>query len=221
MPALAGARNRVLPGRPMFCGGQPCASHVTSLRPGRRLGLLRLAALAKVAAMSDSYPVQWAGRRATVTLPQHVAEFNASRIREELLQVISRGAAELVMDMTGTAWCDYEGATAVARAHQRAVASGTQLRLAVAAETVRRVLTLNGLDRLIPIYRSLEDAIAAAATAATVSVRLQPDVQHAAQPHEPIGSGGSSPVRTGVWSGPVSTGAVPGPAGNGAGLLGA
>jgi anti-sigma B factor antagonist len=160
-----------------------------------------LAALAKVAAMSDRYPVQWAGRRATVTLPQHVGESNAGQIREELLQVINRGAAELVMDMTGTAWCDHEGAAAVARAHQRAVASGTQLRLAVAAETVRRVLTLNGLDRLIPIYRSLEDAIAAAATAATVPVRLQPGVQRAAQPQEPIGSGGSSAERTGFGVG--------------------
>jgi anti-sigma B factor antagonist len=157
-----------------------------------------LAALAKVAAMSDRYPVQWAGRRATVTLPQHVGESNAGQIREELLQVINRGAAELVMDMTGTAWCDHEGAAAVARAHQRAVASGTQLRLAVAAETVRRVLTLNGLDRLIPIYRSLEEAIAAAAT---VPVRLQSGVQRAAQPQEPIGSGGSSAARTGFGVG--------------------
>jgi anti-sigma B factor antagonist len=137
--------------------------------------------------MSDSYLVQWAGRRAAVTLPQHVGESNASQIREELLEVISRGAAELVMDMTGTAWCDHGGAAAVARAHQRGIASGTQLRLAVAAETVRRVLTLNGLDRLIPIYRSLEDAIAATAIAATVPVRLQPGVQRAAQLQEPIG----------------------------------
>jgi anti-sigma B factor antagonist len=118
--------------------------------------------------------VQRAGRLAIVTLPQHVGESNAAQIREELLRVINRGVTELVIDMTGTAWCDYEGAAAVTRAHQRATASGTQLRLAVTAETVRRVLALNGLDRLIPVYPSLDAAIAAAAPIAAVPMNGTP-----------------------------------------------
>jgi anti-anti-sigma regulatory factor len=68
--------------------------------------------------MSDSYSVQWTGRLAILTLPQRVGDSNAGQIREELLRVINRGAAELVIDMTGTAWFDYDGAAAVARAHQ-------------------------------------------------------------------------------------------------------
>ena len=47
------------------------------------------------------------------------------------------------------------------RAYQRALISGTQLRLVVTAPIVQRVLSVNGLDRLIPIYPSLEAAIAA------------------------------------------------------------
>jgi hypothetical protein len=70
--------------------------------------------------MSDSYPAQWAGRTAIVTLPQHVGECNASRIRDQLLLVINRGATELVADMTGTVWRDQEGAAAAAHAYQRA-----------------------------------------------------------------------------------------------------
>jgi hypothetical protein len=64
-------------------------------------------------------------------------------------------------------------------AYQRAAASGTQLRLVVAAAIVRRVLTVNGLDRLIPVYPSLEAATAAAAPAAAVSPApdLAPDGQ--------------------------------------------
>ena len=120
------------------------------------------------AAMPGSYPVQWTGRLAILALPRHVGESSAGQIREELLWVINRGATDLVIDMTGTASCDHEGAAAVARAHQRAAASGTQLRLAVTAETVRRVLSRDGLDRLIPVYPSLEAAIAVAAPAAAV-----------------------------------------------------
>ena len=49
----------------------------------------------------------------------------------------------------------------MARAYQRAVVSGTQLRLVVRAPVVRRAMAIEGLDRLISIYPTLEAAIAA------------------------------------------------------------
>jgi anti-anti-sigma factor len=90
-------------------------------------------------------------RQAVVTLPQHIDVPNTGQIREELLTVISCGAATLIADMTATLSCDHAGADAVARACQRALANSTQLRLVATAHIVRRVLSLNGLDRLIPI----------------------------------------------------------------------
>ena len=149
-------------------------------------------------AMPESYPVQWTGRLAILALPQHVGDCNAGQIREQLLWIINRGAAELIIDMTGTASCDHEGAAAVARAHQRATASGAQLRLAVTAGAVRRVLCLNGLDRLIPVHPSLSAAIAAAAPAATVPVTLQPAGRHAAQPRTLARYAGTSAEGTGL-----------------------
>jgi len=109
----------------------------------------------------NTYPVQWNGRQAVVALPEHIDVSNASQIREELLWVINRGAAALIADMTATLSCDYSGADSVIRAYRRAVASGTQLRLVVTAPIVRRVLGINGLDRLVPVYPSLEAATAA------------------------------------------------------------
>jgi anti-anti-sigma factor len=104
--------------------------------------------------------VRWTGRRAVLTLPEHVDVSNADQISEQLLWAINRGAIELIADMTATVSCDYAGATAVARAYKRAAANGTQLRLVITAEIVRRVLSMNGLDRLIPVYPSLEAAAA-------------------------------------------------------------
>jgi anti-anti-sigma factor len=106
--------------------------------------------------------VQWTGAQAIVTLPEHIDVSDAGQIREQLLSVINRGATELIADMSATVSCDHAGADAVARAYQRAAAAGTQLRLVVPAQIVRRVLSINGLDRLIPVYPSLEAAIAAA-----------------------------------------------------------
>ena len=109
----------------------------------------------------DTYPVQWNGRQAVVALPEHIDVSNASQIREELLWVINRSAAALIADMTATLSCDQSGADAVMRAYQRALASGTQLRLVVTAQIVRRVLDLRGLDRLVSVYPTLEAAAAA------------------------------------------------------------
>ena len=109
----------------------------------------------------DVYPVRWMGAQAVVTLPEHIDVSNAGQIREELLSVINRGADEVIADMATTISCDHAGADAVARAYQRAVVSGAQLRLVVTAQIVRRVLSLSGLDRLISIYPSLDAAIAA------------------------------------------------------------
>ena len=111
--------------------------------------------------INNTYPVRWMGRQAVVALPEHIDVSNASQIREELLWVINRGAAVLIADMTGTLSCDHSGVDAVMRAYQRALASGTQLRLVVTAPLVRRVLAVSGLDRLIPVYPSLEAATAA------------------------------------------------------------
>jgi anti-sigma B factor antagonist len=109
------------------------------------------------------YPVRWTGQQAVITLPQHIDTSNASQIREQLLWIINRGAAVLVADLTRTGSCDYSGADALARAHHRAMANGAELRLAVTADAVRRMLTLNGFDRLVAVYPDLDAAIAAGA----------------------------------------------------------
>jgi anti-anti-sigma factor len=114
-------------------------------------------------------PVQWTDRQAVVTLPERIDVSNSDKIREALLAVINQGATLLIADMTMTGSCDHGGADAVARAFQRAAVNGTQLRLVVTAQIVRRVLEINGLDRLISIYPSLE-----AATAAGMVIPLAP-----------------------------------------------
>jgi len=111
----------------------------------------------------DTCPVQWTGRQAVVRLPQDIDSSNADQIRERLLWIINRGAEVLVADLTGTVSCDYSGADALARAHHRAVANGTEFRLVAIADVVRRMLSLSGLDRLAPVYPDLDGALAARA----------------------------------------------------------
>lgn len=112
--------------------------------------------------MSDeSFPVRWTGNQAIVVLPEQIDVSNAGQIRELLLAIINRGAGALVADMSATVSCDHAASDALLRAFQRAVASGTELRLVAASTVIRRVLSLTGIDRLVPIYPSLEAGLAA------------------------------------------------------------
>lgn len=108
----------------------------------------------------DLFPVTWAGRRAIVTFPGQVDVANVGQLRDRLLSVINRGAGVMIADMTDTVSIDHAAVDAIARACQRAMANGAQLRLVVAAPVIRRVLTIEGLDRLVSIYPVLEAAIA-------------------------------------------------------------
>ena len=114
----------------------------------------------------DAYPVQWVGQQALVALPEYIDVSNAGQIREELLAVLNRGAEALIADMTATISCDHAGADAVARAYQRAAASRTQLRLVVTSGAVLRMLGMTGVGRLVPVYASVEAALAARSPAA-------------------------------------------------------
>jgi anti-sigma B factor antagonist len=65
--------------------------------------------------------------------------------------------------MTSTVFCDSSGVHAIMRAYERAAALDIQLWLAVAqAGSVRRVLQLTGVGRLMPVYASLQEAMSAA-----------------------------------------------------------
>ncbi len=119
--------------------------------------------------LDDLFPVTWTGRRAIVSFPEQVDISNVDQLRDRLLSVINRGATVLIADMTSTVSCDHAAVDAIARAYQRAVANGTQLRLVVTAPLVRRVLSIEGLDRLVAIYPLLDAAIAGSATPALSS----------------------------------------------------
>src|SRR5690348_13181009 len=122
---------------------------------------------AAAAMPDDLFPVRWAGRQAIVTFPAHIGVSNASQLSDRLLAVINRGAEVLVGDLAGTLSCDHSGVAAVALACQRAAIGGTRVQLVVTAPAVRRVLAIEEVDRLVPIYPSLEAALATAAAPTT------------------------------------------------------
>jgi anti-sigma B factor antagonist len=97
-----------------------------------------------------------------VVLPEEIDVTNSEQVYEQLVEALTPGVDTVVADMTATAFCDSSGVHALMHAHETAAEGGTQLRLAVSAHTsVQRVLQLIGVSRLVPVYPTLEEALAA------------------------------------------------------------
>jgi anti-sigma B factor antagonist len=95
-----------------------------------------------------------------VVVPAEVDATTAAQLRTALLGAAADGRMTVVVDMTRTRFCDSAGLDVLVRAHRRALADGGELRLVIPADgTVVRILTLTGMDRLIPSFGSVEEAL--------------------------------------------------------------
>lgn len=104
------------------------------------------------------YEIRWTGPHAIMATPAEIDATNADEIHRALLGAASDGAAVLIIDMSEATLCDSAGLRAIITAQKQAATTGTQLRLA--ATGVLWILTITGLDRLIPVYPTLAAALA-------------------------------------------------------------
>jgi anti-sigma B factor antagonist len=107
----------------------------------------------------DVCSVRRANGTAVIALPEEVDITNAGRVGAELASVLEAGPRLLVVDMTGTQYCDSAGLQALVRAQQQAAAGGTGLRLATSTAAVLRVMQLTGADQVIDTYPDLDTAM--------------------------------------------------------------
>jgi anti-anti-sigma factor len=97
-----------------------------------------------------------------VAAPAEIDLTNAAELRAALVETADNGHKTLVVDMTGTRFCDSAGLHVLVHAHKRARACGGELLLALHAAEVLRVLEITGVDQMVPVYASLDEALALA-----------------------------------------------------------
>jgi anti-sigma B factor antagonist len=120
------------------------------------------------------FPVEVVTGVPVVTAPEEVDITNASGLRAALLEAAVQGSGTLVVDMTRTLFCDSAGLHALTNAHKRAVAEGGQLSLALGGPAVLRVFAITALDRVIPCFTSLDEALAVAASRTPAAAPVGP-----------------------------------------------
>jgi anti-sigma B factor antagonist len=105
------------------------------------------------------YPIEMVRGVPVVAAPGEIDVSNAGWLRAVLLDAACRGHATYVVDMTRTRICTAAGLSVLVRAHKRALAEGGELRLAIPAAALLGVFAITGLDRLIPIFTDLDQAL--------------------------------------------------------------
>jgi anti-sigma B factor antagonist len=99
-------------------------------------------------------------RPAVVPLPAQIDATNAHKVRAQLtIAALQPGVRVVIADMTDTTFCDASGLRALAQEHQRGAFDGTELRLLRPSVDVLRALEMTGLDQMLTIRHTLEDAL--------------------------------------------------------------
>ena len=111
-----------------------------------------------------SFPVEVVEGVPVVTAPEEIDLANAAGLQAALVkaarsEVAEPGRALVVVDMSRTRFCDSAGLNALVAAARQARAHGGEVRLVVVGEAVARIVALTGVDRVIPVYAGLEDAL--------------------------------------------------------------
>jgi anti-sigma B factor antagonist len=120
------------------------------------------------------FPVEIVEGMPVVAAPEEIDITNAEALRAALLEAAVNGHDTLVVDMTRTQFCDSSGLHALIAAHRRAEAEGREVLLVIPSTTVLRVFALTGMDRVIPNFTTLPEALARTTAAANGRRQVQP-----------------------------------------------
>ena len=112
----------------------------------------------------DRFPVEVVEGVPVMAAPEEIDITNAEALRTALLKVAANGPGTLVADMTRTRFCDSSGLRTLLAAHKRARAEGGELLLVIRSAAVLRVFAITAIDRMIPNFTSLDDALAHTST---------------------------------------------------------
>src|SRR5690242_5139905 len=86
-------------------------------------------------------------------------------LREPLVQAIDEHGGRVVLDLAPLSFLDSTGLGLLVSAHRRAAEVGGELRLAQPSQAIQRVLHVTGLDQVVAIFATAEEATAAPTTA--------------------------------------------------------
>ncbi|MEU3295496.1 STAS domain-containing protein [Streptomyces longwoodensis] len=101
------------------------------------------------------------GPAAVASVSGEIDLHTAPGFRTRVLALIDQGDHHLILDLSGVGFCDSAGLGALIGIWHGAQEAGGSLALAAVPDRLMRMLTLTGVDSLLPHYPSTADALSA------------------------------------------------------------
>ena len=98
--------------------------------------------------------------RTVVAATGEVDVYTAPVLDEELTRLTDAGASSLVVDLSGVDFLDSTGLSVIVKALEAVRPRDGRIDVVVAAERVAKVFRITGLDEMVTLHRSLDDALA-------------------------------------------------------------
>jgi anti-sigma B factor antagonist len=105
------------------------------------------------------FEVQESAGLPVVVGPAEIDISNSGQLRSALLRAQALNSI-VIVDMSGTEFCDSSGLSVLVRALRRAQADGGEVRLVVCTAPVLRILAVTGVGTIFGVFASLEAALA-------------------------------------------------------------
>lgn len=87
--------------------------------------------------------------------------YTAPKLRERLVELIAGGNHRIIVSLEGVGFMDSTGLGSLVAGLKRIKEHDGQLALVCTREPVLKVLSITGLDKVFPLYASVDEATAA------------------------------------------------------------
>ncbi len=102
--------------------------------------------------------VETDGQKCVVTLDGEIDVYTAPWLKDALVEQLEAGCVYLVVDMDQVAFIDSSGLGVLVGALRRAKERSGAVRLVCSRENVLKIFRITGLDKVFPIFSSVEEA---------------------------------------------------------------
>lgn len=109
--------------------------------------------------MNLSLSIREEGECTVVVVGGEIDVFTAPKLREQLIDMVSRGHHHLVLDMDGVEFLDSTGLGVLVGGLKRVRAHDGTLRLVCRQEQTLKLFRMTGLIKIFAIYSSVDAAI--------------------------------------------------------------
>jgi anti-sigma B factor antagonist len=99
------------------------------------------------------------GDTSIITLVGEIDVYTAPRLRQALIDLVSQGSTDIVVDMDRVDFLDSTGLGVLVGGLKRVKSSEGDLRLVVTQDRIMKIFDITGLSKVFPIHGSLDDAL--------------------------------------------------------------